>query len=166
MAKKWITTLVFILLAGTIIYLIYENYTKVSQNRVVEQQVSQEEKKGQDRSAPPNVSPEKQVIIKAVIAKMTAVMESKNAKKIREFTLSLYQDQSEKDAINQTTDSQMLKSAQFYKDLSLGAAISTALAYLPDSAWNISSSTATVTQETEGGHKIIFTATKVNGVWQ
>ncbi len=166
MAKKWIIAVVSLLLAFTAGYFIYNTNNKVHQTKNEKPQPPTGEINGIDRNKPPELSPEKQAIIKAVVSRMTSVMESKNAKKIRDFTSSLYENESEKASVSKLTDSQILKSADFYKELKLGDSISTALSYLPDSAWKISSTTATITQQGEAGHKITFTASKINGVWQ
>ncbi len=164
MSKKWILTILLVFVAAVSTYLIYKEYNKISEP-IQEVQLPENNTVSSEPQTPV-VSPEKQDIIKAVIAKMTSIMLSNNAKKIREYTLSIYQTQEEKDAIAKLTDSQILKSAELYKELDLGKSISVALSYLPDSAWNISNATATITQKGQNSQGPVFTATKVNGVWQ
>jgi hypothetical protein len=164
MTKKQTLTLVLIILACVAAYFIYNSYNKVALAPVVESQNTTEFQPA--TSTRPVVTPERQAIIDAMVLKMTTVMTSKNVKKIREFSQGLYSTKEEKDAVGKLTDAQVLQSAQLYMDFNMSESISLALASLPDSAWNISSTTASVTQSADGEHKATFTVTKVNGIWQ
>lgn len=164
MTKKQVLTSVLIILACVAAYFVYNSNNKVALAPVVEKQNPTEFQPA--TSTRPVVSPERQAIIDAMVLKMTNIMASKDVKKIRAFSQSLYSTKEEKDAVNKLTDAQVLQSAQLYKDFNIGESISLALASLPDSAWNISSTTASVTQSADGEHKATFTVTKVNGVWQ
>lgn len=164
MTKKWIITLALIIVACGVAYFIYDAYNKNQQT--VDPRVTQQERSPGTTVPPRVLSAEQKAILSAVIAKMTSVMESKNAKKIREFNLSLYANQADKDALSKIPDSQLIQSAQMFKEFDIGNSISLALTSLPDTAWKISGDTATITQESGDGRKAVFTATKVKGVWQ
>lgn len=167
MFKNWAITLILILIVCVLSYFLYSKYNTVetvTPPPVTEKHVNPNISLA--TSTKPAISEEKQEIIDAIMAKMNSAMNSKNAKKIRDYSLSLYSTQSEKDAVNKLTDSQILQSGQIYNDLRLADSISIALANLPDSAWNITGTSATLTQAADGTHKAIFTATKVNGIWK
>lgn len=171
MMKKRIITTLLILIVCIGAYFAYDFYNKNSNANVA---VKEETPKPDtvENKLPPgpkartDLTVDQKAVIEASILRMSTVMESNDAKKIRAFMTSLYPSKADQDAIVKIPDAQLLQSAKYFKDFNLSASLSSALSSLPNSAWAISSSTATITQDSADGHKAVFTATKVNGKWQ
>ncbi len=172
MVKKWIITLVLILVVCLAAYFAYDFYNR---NSMPQTQTEQQNHQVQTltpgtvrsgTSTVPVLSADQKLILNAAILKMSKVMESKDVKKIRAFLTSLYPNKADQDAIAKLPDSQLLQSAQVFKEFNVASSLSLALSALPSSAWSVGSTTATITQSTTDGKNTVFTVNKVNGVWQ
>lgn len=115
---------------------------------------------------PKALSPEKQAILDAALARIGKIMASKDAKKIRALSAEMYPDKASQDALAKVPDSQVLKSAEMFVEYNVTKTLSYILPSLPDSAWIIEGDKATIVQELSPTRKVYFTATRVNGVWQ